>query len=138
MTLDPVLVKRSFAAVAPHGPVVAEYFYRHLFEHDPALRGLFAEHLDEQQDRLFAALGALVTHLEDTDTALGLLRDLGTRHAAHGALVEHFPAVGASLLATLAHYAGDEWTPETEAAWTAVYAVVSDTMGAALTEARSA
>ncbi|MET8622236.1 globin domain-containing protein [Kitasatospora sp. NPDC004669] len=136
--MDPLLVKRSFAVVEPHGPAVAEYFYRHLFEHAPGVRGLFAEHLDEQQDRLFAALGALVTHLEDTDTVLGLLRDLGSRHAGYGTLVEHFPAVGASLLAALAHYAGDEWTEETEAAWTAVYAVVSDTMGTALTEARSA
>ena len=136
MTINPVLVKSSFAAVEPHGAVVAEYFYRHLFEHNPGVRDLFAEHLTDQQDRLWAALGALVTHLEDTETLVGILRDLGRRHAAYGALPEHFPAVGASLLATLRHFAGEEtWTPEVEESWTAVYAVVADTMVQAMAAA---
>ncbi|MFF2042996.1 globin domain-containing protein [Kitasatospora sp. NPDC058170] len=137
MTINPVLIKSSFAVVEPHGPAVAGYFYQHLFEHNPGVRGLFAEHLDEQQDRLWAALGALVTHLEDADTLIPLLRDLGARHAGYGALVDHFPAVGASLLATLAHFAGEAWTPETEASWTAVYGVIADTMGQGLTTAQT-
>ncbi len=137
MTINSVLIKSSFAVVEPHGTAVAGYFYQHLFEHNPAVRGLFAEHVDEQRDRLWAALGTLVGHLDDTDTLLGLLRGLGTRHAGYGALVEHFPAVGASLLAALAHHAGDAWTEETEASWTALYGVISDTMGGSLTAARN-
>ncbi|MBV2152968.1 hypothetical protein [Kitasatospora sp. SUK 42] len=39
MTMDPVLGKRGHAAVEPHDPAVAEYFRRHLFEHDPGVRG---------------------------------------------------------------------------------------------------
>jgi len=35
----------------------------------------------------------------------------------YGALPEHFPAVGVSLLATLRHFAGDAWSPQAEAAW---------------------
>ncbi|GAA1390548.1 globin family protein [Kitasatospora putterlickiae] len=136
MTINPVLIKSSFALVEPHGTAVTGYFYEHLFEHHPAVRGLFAEHVDEQRDRLWAALGALVEHLEDTGTLLGLLRDLGARHAGYGALVDHFPAVGGSLLATLEHHAGDAWTEEVEASWTALYGVVADTMGQALTAAR--
>ncbi|WP_327678800.1 globin domain-containing protein [Kitasatospora sp. NBC_00458] len=138
MTINPVLIKSSFAVVEPHGVVVAEYFYQHLFEHSPGVRGLFAEHIDEQRDRLWAALGVVVAHLEETDTLVGVLRDLGARHARYGALVEHFPAVGASLLATLAHFAGEAWTEETEASWTAVYGVITDTMGQALTTAQNA
>jgi len=134
VTINPVLIKSSFAIVEPHGPEVAAYFYRHLFEHNPGVRSLFAEHLGEQQDRLWSALGALVTHLEDTETLVGLLEELGRRHAGYGALPAHFPAVGASLLATLRHFAGEAWTPETEASWTAVYGVVSETMGQALAE----
>lgn len=135
MSIDPVLVKRSFAAVEPHGTEVTAYFYRHLFDHHPGVRSLFAEHLDDQQDRLWAALGALVANLESTDTLVGILRDLGGRHAGYGALPEHFPAVGDSLIATLRHYAADVWTPEAEASWTAVYGVVADTMGAAMAAA---
>ncbi|MEV7177008.1 globin family protein [Kitasatospora sp. NPDC093679] len=135
MSIDPILVKSSFAAVEPHGTEVTAWFYQHLFEHHPDVRALFAEHLDDQQDRLFAALGALVEHLEDTDTLVGVLTDLGRRHASYGALPEHFPAVGVSLLATLRHFAGDAWSPQAEAAWAAVYGVVADTMGRALVAA---
>ncbi|MEV6977696.1 globin domain-containing protein [Kitasatospora sp. NPDC093806] len=138
MTIDPVLIKSSFAVVEPHGTAVAGYFYQHLFEHTPAVRDLFAAHIDEQRDRLWAALGTLVAHLDDTDTLVGILRDLGARHAGYGALVDHFPAVGASLLATLAHYAGDAWTAETEESWTALYGVIADTMGRGLTSAPNA
>ncbi|MFJ5230424.1 globin domain-containing protein [Kitasatospora sp. NPDC088391] len=135
MTIDPVLIRASHAVVEPHGSEVTAYFYAHLFEHNPDVRKLFAEHLNEQQDRLWDALGTLVAHLDDTDTVVGVLRELGRRHAGYGALPEHFPAVGASLLAALAHFAGDAWTPEIEASWTALYGVVADVMGAALTEA---
>ncbi|MDH6576285.1 globin domain-containing protein [Kitasatospora sp. MAP5-34] len=137
MTIDPVLIKSSFAVVEPHGPEVAARFYRHLFEHNPGVRSLFAEHLDGQQDRLWAALGALVTRLEDTDALLALLRDLGRRHAGYGTLPAHFPAVGASLIATLRHFAGAAWTPATEDSWQAVYGTVAATMTQALTEALS-
>ncbi|MFF4342743.1 globin domain-containing protein [Kitasatospora sp. NPDC001540] len=134
VTIDPALIKSSFAVVEPHGSEVTAYFYAHLFEHNPGVRKLFAEHMNEQQDRLWAAIGTLVNKLEDTDTVVNVLQGLGRRHAGYGALPEHFPAVGASLLASLAHFAGDAWTPEIEAAWTALYGVITDVMSAALTE----
>lgn len=111
MTVDPALIKSSYAVVVPHGTAVTEYFYEHLFTHHPEVRELFAEHLAEQQDRLWAALGALVTDLEDTGTVVRVLQGLGSRHAAYGARPEHFPAVGGSLIAALRHFAGDAWTP---------------------------
>ncbi|MFJ6212144.1 globin domain-containing protein [Streptomyces sp. NPDC092296] len=126
--MDPALIKSSFSAVQPHGTDVTAYFYDHLFEHHPEVRGLFAEHLDEQRDRLWAALGAVVSNLEDTPTLVGMLQNLGRRHAGYGALPAHYPAVGASLIATLEHFAGDAWTPEVEASWAAAYAVISSTM----------
>ncbi|MEV6793371.1 globin family protein [Streptomyces sp. NPDC051320] len=134
MTVNPELIRKSFAAVEPHGAQVAGYFYDHLFANNPAVRPLFAEHLGEQRDRLWAALGALVANLENTDTLLGMLQDLGRRHAGYGALPRHYPAVGASLLTTLEHYAGDAWTPETAASWAAVYSLISGTMTEAMAQ----
>ncbi|MGW4383628.1 globin domain-containing protein [Kitasatospora sp. NPDC004531] len=135
MTIDSALIKSSFAAVEPHGSDVTAYFYAHLFEHNPGVRKLFAEHLDEQQDRLWAAISTLVDRLDDTETVVDVLQGLGRRHAGYGALPEHFPAVGASLIAALAHFAKDAWTPAAEASWTALYGVVTEVMGGALTEA---
>ncbi|MFF5407255.1 globin family protein [Streptomyces misionensis] len=137
MTADIALIRSSFAAVQPHGSQVTEYFYDHLFTHHPGVRPLFAAHLDEQRDRLWAALGALVANLENTETLTGMLQNLGRRHAGYGALAEHYPAVGASLIATLRHHAGDAWTPAVEESWTAVYGVISSTMVAAGEAAQS-
>jgi hemoglobin-like flavoprotein len=131
MTADLSLIRSSFAAVQPHDSQVTAYFYDHLFAHHPDVRPLFAAHLDEQRDRLWAALGALVANLENTDTLMGMLQNLGRRHAGYGVLAEHYPAVGASLIATLRHHAGDAWTPAVEESWTAVYGVISNTMVAA-------
>ncbi|SHL77111.1 globin family protein [Actinacidiphila paucisporea] len=131
MTADLSLIRSSFKVVEPHGTQVTAYFYDHLFANNPGVRPLFAPHIDEQRDRLWAALGALVANLENTDTLTDMLQNLGRRHAGYGALPEHYPAVGASLIATLRHYAGDAWTPAVEESWTAVYGVISSTMIAA-------
>ncbi|WUH94181.1 globin domain-containing protein [Streptomyces sp. NBC_00433] len=131
MTADLSLIRSSFTVVQPHGPQVTAYFYDHLFANNPGVRPLFAPHIDEQRDRLWAALGALVANLENTDTLTDMLQNLGRRHVGYGALPEHYPAVGASLIATLRHFAGDAWTPAVEESWTAVYGVISGTMIAA-------
>lgn len=136
VTPDPLLIQSSFAAVQPHGPQVTAYLYDHLFTRHPDLRPLFAAHLNEQRDRLWAALGALVANLENPDTLVNLLQNLGRRHVGYGALAEHYPAVGESLIAALRHYAGDAWTPAVEESWTAVYGVISGTMIAAGEAAR--
>jgi hemoglobin-like flavoprotein len=57
-----------------------------------------------------------------------VLSGLGRRHVRYGALPEHYPAVGASLLATLEHFAGEAWTTDVAAAWTELYGVVTETM----------
>src|SRR4051812_8744584 len=72
MTADLTLIRSSFTAVQPQGTQVAAYFYDHLFAHNPGVRPLFAPHIDEQRDRLWAALGALVANLENTETLIGM------------------------------------------------------------------
>ncbi|MFC5910574.1 globin domain-containing protein [Streptacidiphilus monticola] len=135
MTFDPTLIASSFAAVEPHGVKITKYFYEHLFDNNPGVRPLFARHMEEQEDRLWNALGGLVANVEDTESVTRILRSLGTRHVGYGALPEHFPAVGASLLATLRHFAGEAWTPQIEESWTALYGVITATMSEAMTEA---
>ncbi|MFJ1705461.1 globin domain-containing protein [Kitasatospora sp. NPDC088346] len=129
MTIDPAVITSSFALVEPHGAEVAAHFYRHLFEHNPSLRGLFVADLDEPQERLWAALGALVTRPGGVDGLIGPLRELGRRQAGHGVRPEHLPAVRASLTATLAHFAGP--TAGDASTWAAVQEAIADTMLAA-------
>ncbi|MFF3195814.1 globin domain-containing protein [Streptomyces misionensis] len=135
MTFNATLIAGSFAVVEPHGTKITKYFYEHLFDNNPGVRDLFARHMEDQEDRLWNALGGLVANLEDTEVVVRILRSLGARHVGYGALPEHFPAVGASLLATLRHFAGEAWTPQIEESWTALYGVITATMSEAMTEA---
>jgi hemoglobin-like flavoprotein len=133
MGLDTALTKASHAAVEPNGTLVIEHFYDHLFEHNPDVRLLFADHPDEQQDRLWAALGVLVSNIDDLDTAVPIPQGFSSRHVGCGAFAEHCPAVGASLLAALEHFAGETRTPDIASARIELHGVIPNTtIGAAV------
>ena len=53
---------------------------------------------------------------------------MGSRHVEYGALPDHYPAVGATLLNSLAEVAGDAWTDEFEQAWSEAYGAISQIM----------
>ncbi|POM25870.1 Bacterial hemoglobin [Actinomadura rubteroloni] len=126
--MDPVRLKQNFALVGANGMDVAEYFYADLFERDPALRGLFPSALAKQQEKLLAALSHIVGLVDDTPELVPFLQDLGRRHNGFGVVAGNYPTVGASLLATLAHFSGPEWNEELERDWTAAYQLVAQVM----------
>ncbi|MFF1686471.1 globin domain-containing protein [Streptomyces sp. NPDC058254] len=126
--LNPALIRSSLAVVERRAEAVTKYFYAHLFKHNPGVRAMFPERMEEQRDRLFAALTTAILNLEDTGALVGHLRTLGFDHRKFGARTEHYPAVGDSLIATLKFFSGSAWTPKTEAAWRAAYELISKIM----------
>jgi NAD(P)H-flavin reductase len=130
--MDTDRLKSNFAAVAAQGgDNVALFFYSHLFLHYPETRDMFPPAMTRQRDRLVGALGRIVSNVDQVQELVPYLQDLGKDHRKYGAVAAHYPAVGQSLIATLRHFSGDEWTAELEADWTAAYGVVADTMVAA-------
>jgi NAD(P)H-flavin reductase len=87
-----------------------------------------------QRDRLFSALGEVVARVDDLEALVPILQQLGRDHRKFGTVAAHYPAVGASLLATLEHF-DDEWTPELTKDWTEAYTLVAEVMVAAAEEA---
>ncbi|WP_457029142.1 globin domain-containing protein [Kitasatospora sp. P5_F3] len=128
MSFDPALIRASFAVVERRADQLVKYFYVHLFAHSPELRRLFPAELTEQRDRLFHALTQVVLQLEQSDQFTEYLRALGRDHRKFRAAAEHYPAVGASLLAALRHFSGHSWTQEIEKAWSEAYTVISQAM----------
>jgi NAD(P)H-flavin reductase len=88
-----------------------------------------------QRDRLVAALGAVVSGVDDLGSVVPVLQGLGRDHRKFDVRPEHYPAVGASLLATLEHFLGPDWTPEVAGSWTEAYTVVAKVMNDAAEEA---
>ncbi|MFI6519316.1 globin domain-containing protein [Spirillospora sp. NPDC050679] len=131
MSLEPRIVKETFVQIEPEGEKAVAYFYGRLFAENPRLRALFPPAMDLQRDRLFHALTKIVWSLDSPESLADYLGRLGRDHRKFGVLREHYPAVGAALIATLRRFAGPEWTAEAEAAWTAAYRRAADLMATA-------
>jgi hemoglobin-like flavoprotein len=129
MTLDLEALETSFDLVAPRGDELMDAFYSRLFAAAPAVKPLFAgTDLRKQKAMLLRLLGLLRRSLRDLDSIVPLLHDLGARHVGYGAQPEHYPVVGAVLIAAMAEVAGDAWEPRFERAWGAAFDVVAGAM----------
>jgi hemoglobin-like flavoprotein len=122
------LVQESFAAIAPRGEALAARFYERLFGDYPELRPMFKSAPQEQQKKLLAALTLVVQNLRKPEKLAPALEQLGKRHVDYGVEDEQYGAVGASLLLTLAEFAGDQWNEEVDFAWTVAYDLLSARM----------
>jgi nitric oxide dioxygenase len=129
MTLDLQALEESFDLVAPRGDELMNTFYARLFTAAPAVKPLFAgTDLRRQKGMLLGALVLLRKSLRDLGAIVPKLRELGARHVDYGARPEHYPVVGAVLIASMAEIAGDAWRPEYERAWAAAFDVVAGAM----------
>ena len=125
MSIDPEMLRRSFALVVERAPDVTGRFYDLLFARHPALRGMFSRNARAKQEEMLArAIGAVLDHLEAPGWLASNLAALGARHAGYGVRPEMYSWVGDALLSTLAEIAGDDWTQALAAQWTEAYGVV--------------
>ncbi|GII03422.1 globin domain-containing protein [Planobispora takensis] len=128
MSLNPHLVKESFAVIEPVADRAAAYFYGRLFAENPHLRGMFPPAMDVQRDRLFGALTRIVWSLDSPDGLASYLGQLGRDHRKYGVIPEHYTAIGNALLATVRRFAAEVWTAEIEAAWVSAYTAAANAM----------
>jgi len=131
MSLDIHLLRSSFALVVEREPELTRRFYEILFADYPQTRALFGRHSDRAREQMLRdALVAVVDRLEDTVWLQTTLGTLGRRHTGYGVTAEMYDWVGASLLATLAEIAGDDWTDRHAQVWAEAYGVIASAMQA--------
>ena len=140
MSLDFDALETSFDLVASRGDELMDEFYSRLFTAAPEVRRLFPDDLRKQKAMLLAALVLVRKSVRNLDAIVPALRSLGARHVGYGARAEHYPVVGAALLASLASIAGGAWDERYEQAWAAAYDVLATVMldGAAAAEIEAA
>lgn len=109
--MDVLRLKDSFSKIAMYGDEVPLFFYSDLFIKNPEVRELFPISMKAQRDHLIGALAQIVAQVDRLDDLAVFVQGLGRDHRKFGAIAEHYDAVGDSLLATIAHFAGDTWTP---------------------------
>lgn len=128
------IVQASFRKLAPIADQVGEAFYARLFESYPAVRPMFAEDLGPQSKKLVQMLALVVNGLDKLDVILPAVQQLARRHNNYGVVDAHYEAVGDTLLWTLRHGLGSDFTADVEAAWIEAYGALSDVMIAAAKE----
>lgn len=128
------LVQETFEMVVPIAEQAAALFYDRLFVLDPSLRPLFRSDMKTQGQKLMSTLALAVHGLRQPEKIIPAVQHLGRRHVGYGVRPEHYATVGEALLWTLAQGLGEAFTPEAEAAWTAVYTLVATVMQEAAAE----
>lgn len=138
MSLNVKLLRGSFDLVVERSPNLTHRFYEILFERYPQTVAMFPEgRRTRQEGMLTEALVAVMDHLEDAPWLTNTLHALGAKHVAYGVTDEMYGWVGDALLRTLAEVCGNDWSPETEAAWAAAFGAIASLMqeGARLEDA---
>ncbi|NER80166.1 MAG: hypothetical protein F6K42_11405, partial [Leptolyngbya sp. SIO1D8] len=116
------LLEQSFEKIKPQANEFVSSFYHNLFTDYPAAEPLFTHsNMAEQIQKLLMSLVFVVENLRRPDALTGTLQGLGARHVKYGALPEHYPLVGNTLLKTFEQYLGADWTPDVKQAWVDAY-----------------
>ena len=122
------LVKDSWAKVLPIQETAAELFYGRLFDQYPEVKPYFKGDMKEQGKKLMSMINIAVNGLDNLESLVDPVKDLGKRHTDYGVKEEDYAKVGASLLWTLEQGLGEGFTPDVKDAWTATYSAVSGLM----------
>lgn len=122
------LVQQSFMRIEPISMVVGRTFYERLFETNPEIQSLFKGDMEAQGEQLMDMIGAAVAGLDDLDTLIPIVQQLGARHRKYGVETAHYGAVAEALIWTLEQGLADAFTPEIRTAWVNVYGVLAETM----------
>lgn len=127
--LQITLLEQSFEKVKPQANEFVESFYHNLFTDYPAAKPLFVHtNMKEQGNKLLMSLVFVIDNLRKPGELTKTLKGLGARHVKYGALPEHYPLVGNSILKTFEQYLGTDWTPETKQAWVNAYGLITEIM----------
>lgn len=122
------LLRDSLVYLQEHKQLATSVFYENLFEIDPSLRPMFDEDLVEQSNKALFAFGAVVAQIHDLDVCREMTRGLAARHVTYGVIPEHYPKVGAAVLATVVMVMGDAMTPQIGSAWQKAYDQIAAAM----------
>jgi NAD(P)H-flavin reductase/hemoglobin-like flavoprotein len=136
-SLNPRIIKESFALIEPRGEEISAYFYGRLFAENPDLRSFFPPAMDRQRERLLQSVRKIVWSLDSPDALAAFLASLGREHRKFGVTREHYDAMGRALMATLRKYGGDAWTAAMESSWRIAYTAVAAMMIDAAEQAAS-
>lgn len=120
------LMRTSFEGIITDINETVTVFYKHLFEIDPALRGMFKDDIESQGGKLMAMLVTIITSYDRLDSVQTEMQELGELHVDFSVKPEQFEPVGEALIRTFEERLGDKFTSEVKEIWGRVYDRISE------------
>ncbi|MFN6540788.1 MAG: pentapeptide repeat-containing protein [Nostoc sp. EkiNYC01] len=123
------LLENSFEKIKPHANEFAASFYENLFKAHPEFKPLFTStDMVNQQKKLLNSLVLVVENLRSPEALGPVLKALGGRHVAYGAIPKFYAPVGEALLVTFEQYLQEDWTLEVKKAWVDAFRAITALM----------
>ncbi|WP_080848745.1 NO-inducible flavohemoprotein [Cytobacillus gottheilii] len=123
------IIQSTVPVLEQYGKQITTRFYSQLFSNHPELLNIF-NHANQREGRQQAALAnavyAAAANIDQLETILPVVKQIGQKHRALGVLPEHYPIVGEHLLAAIKDVLGDAATDEMINAWAEAYGIIAD------------
>ena len=123
------IVKSTAPILQEHGEALTRHFYRRMFEHNPEVGPFFNpanQAAGKQQRALAAAITAYAANIEQLEVLGGAVELIAQKHASLMIQPQHYPIVGANLLASIQEVLGAGANEDVLAAWAEAYAFLAD------------
>jgi nitric oxide dioxygenase len=123
------IVKATAPVLEQHGEALTRHFYKRMFSHNPEVAPFFNpahQAGGTQQKALAAAICAYAANIDNLEVLGGAVELIAQKHASLRILPEHYPIVGANLLASIREVLGEAATEEIIGAWAEAYGFLAD------------
>lgn len=118
------IVKSTAPVLQEHGETLTRHFYQRMFRENPEVAPLFNarnQHGGTQQRALAGAICAFAANVDQLEVLGAAVEGIAQKHAGLGIQAEHYPIVGANLLASIQEVLGIPAEHEVVRAWAEAY-----------------
>lgn len=123
------IVKSTAPILEEHGETLTRHFYKRMFEHNPEVAPFFNpanQTAGAQQRALAGAICAYAANIDNLDVLGGAVELIAQKHASLQIKPEHYPIVGANLLASIREVLGEGASDAVINAWGEAYGLLAD------------
>ena len=121
-TMD--IIKSTVPALQSHGVEITTQFYKMMFANNPEVKPFFNMDRQENGDQpkaLAMTVLAAAKNIDNLESLLPVVKNIGQRHVEVGIQPEHYPIVGKNLLLAIKEVLKDAATDEIIDAWGKAY-----------------
>jgi nitric oxide dioxygenase len=123
------IVKSTAPILQEHGETLTRHFYKRMFTHNPEVAPFFNpahQQAGKQQRALAGAIAAYAANIDNLEVLGGAVELIAQKHASLMIKPEHYPIVGANLLASIREVLGEGATEDVISAWAEAYGFLAD------------